>query len=861
MFHSWQAASPAPPAQPPSRNAPKPRRQSSTAHACEECRRRKIRCDGRLPCSHCEWYKHPERCHYARKPPRVVPSQRLLDELQSSLRRAQSVLAQLFPDQDLGRLGALPREELVGLIHAAGTGAGEKGASSSPSAAGSSPPVKNEELASPFAQQPPPPRSLSSAEESSSAHLEALEPDPGPDADWDEAEKFGRGGMPAVSDDVNALDMSVRSGSSYLGVSSVAAALRVMSKINRALGDVILGNGNGDGGSAGGPGRPSDSSPESLTSPDAAATSTAEAPIPIARPTLKQSVLIDAYFDQVHPLIPMVDESRFRETFASNSRNDKPWRALLYMLLAMGTIAAAPAADNSHLRYYHAVRQLLGLDIFGTGRIEALQALGLLGGFYLHYAGLPNMANAVLGAALRMACALGLHREYPAAGDAPRPDFVRRAALIPREVRRRTWWALFCLDTWATTTQGRPSLGRTGPAVTVLPPAFLGAPPDLTAAPPRMTDDDALVLVLRCETAFCRLATRIQDRLAEAPLLPFDEVVRLDAELRAWRADLPAVLVRADPRAPACAAIPRAVMSWRFHNLRLVLHRPILLNHALRSGLGPGAEAAAAADGEEARLVAACRAIAAENVADIRARWTRCQMSGWNGVWMLFQAAMVPLLTAFAEFNRGHWDEVRRAQRLLEEVMALLAEMREWSAVAGKSLAFVRKMYEKSRGMMEAVEAQERERVEGMARLRVDEEVSGPVPGGQVGGHLGQNMGSIEGMEFGPPGGALAGGALSAAPAPLEYQPAYMAPIPEGMGYTGLDTRLPAPPVEHGFYSAEHTGYMDQAEFQAFWNQVLWGEGEMPDFMMDDDGAGEYSAAQYPVASDVGGMTFGLGHQ
>jgi len=77
----------------------------------------------------------------------------------------------------------------------------------------------------------------------------------------------------------------------------------------------------------------------------------------------------------------------------------------------------------------------------------------------------PNMAVAITGAALRMACALGIHRETPLHASpehAQKLDFQN-----DREVKRRTWWSLVCLDIWGSTTLGRPAAcDYFGPAVT-----------------------------------------------------------------------------------------------------------------------------------------------------------------------------------------------------------------------------------------------------------------------------------------------------------------------------------------------------------------------------------------------------------
>jgi hypothetical protein len=132
------------------------------------------------------------------------------------------------------------------------------------------------------------------------------------------------------------------------------------------------------------------------------------------------------------------------------------------MVFAMGSIVANKSDDHNHINFYNRAKDHLGIDSFGSGHLETLQALSLMGGYYLHYINRPNMANAISGAALRMACAMGLHRESISEQSGANQLVV--------EQRRRTWWSLFCLDTWASTTLGRPSMGRWGPAITIRSP-------------------------------------------------------------------------------------------------------------------------------------------------------------------------------------------------------------------------------------------------------------------------------------------------------------------------------------------------------------------------------------------------------
>lgn len=48
----------------------------TTPHACAECKRRKIRCDGRQPCGQCVGCRSPKSCYYDKHRQRVIPSRK-----------------------------------------------------------------------------------------------------------------------------------------------------------------------------------------------------------------------------------------------------------------------------------------------------------------------------------------------------------------------------------------------------------------------------------------------------------------------------------------------------------------------------------------------------------------------------------------------------------------------------------------------------------------------------------------------------------------------------------------------------------------------------------------------------------------
>jgi hypothetical protein len=128
------------------------------------------------------------------------------------------------------------------------------------------------------------------------------------------------------------------------------------------------------------------------------------------------------------------------------------------MVLTMGSIAVSDARNHAHSVFYRRANPHMTLESLRAGHLEIVQAFAILGGSYLHYLNKPNLASVITGAALRMAVALGLHLE-----PSQKSEDLSDDARLQFETRRRTWWCLFCFDTWASATLGRPSLGRWDP--------------------------------------------------------------------------------------------------------------------------------------------------------------------------------------------------------------------------------------------------------------------------------------------------------------------------------------------------------------------------------------------------------------
>ncbi|KAI6817903.1 general substrate transporter [Hortaea werneckii] len=518
-------------------------------------------------------------------------------------------------------------------------------------------------------------------------------------------------GVQVISDDVNGLAFTETQHSSYVGICSNSAAFKVMWKIAPAL-KVSMAQRYSEHGKP--PHRAQKDTNLHLCQQMPTATDARYIP----PPGIAQN-LLNSYFYHVHPLMPMIDEASFWRTWLYSDRSDSPWLALMNVVFALGSLASGTAADESHRVFYLRARSHLCLESFGSNNILLVQALGLLSGYYLHWLNRPNEASGLMGATLRMATSLGLHREFGESQSRARDESASSCDIeADAETRRRTWWSLFVLDTWANMTTGRPPLGRCGRGITARDPRL-----------PQGEDDESYwkLLPLKHNIAFCKLATDVQDHLAEHAMPTFEKIVHFDAELTKWHNDLPPSLrhdLSSSPpnsfspsdntsprstsdkatsnlkdRIPSYIETPRAIMHWRYHNLRLLMYRPFLLAATLRRASDPTTRT------QERIAISRCRATAAQAIHDIDVLCRDQLVPGWAGVWLMFQAAITPLLSLFAystasqslvarsddlidQQATGANDrntDTREWYRQLQTAIAYFDRMRPWSVVAERS--------------------------------------------------------------------------------------------------------------------------------------------------------------------------------
>lgn len=492
-----------------------------------------------------------------------------------------------------------------------------------------------------------------------------------------------------ISDDVNCLSLTGRESSTYLGISSAMAALRVIlwldpdsqSFVNRATEQYAY-----------------HASPSpSYSIPDHPSSTT---PTGSPKPSIyEEPSVIDAFFTYIHPSTPLLDEDTFRDTYAAATRTDSRWLLLLNAVLAVGAIASSPnSSSTTHMHYFALAREHLTIDTLNSAHVETAQALALLSGIYLHYVGEPNLANALMGATLRMATMLGLHRDFseglgPAktnAQDTPRASFSI-------EMRRRVWWSTFMLDAWAGSTLGRPSMGRMSQAITAKHPK---EPID---------GSDTHLQLVKENVKFALISTRIEDSLAVSPLMDEHERQSLDNAVVQWyqsssvRHEGPsasyspssATSYAAGSDAPG-TIMTKNVMRWRCHLTRIILHRPALLWWAMRSRKFSSKTLSQ----QKRTAIDLCRSVTAELISDVISTWQTtqqpaCTMPAWHASGVLYQAVMVPLLSLFSDLHDT--ITLHNSRQQVEATITALVEMSHWCKSAKRSLEVVSRLYEASR--------------------------------------------------------------------------------------------------------------------------------------------------------------------
>lgn len=318
--------------------------------ACDECKRRKVRCSAEPNCSNC--VRDEKKCNYSSPLQRVSVLERKVrayEELVQSIRRAWAVYVPDVPLQ-----GALENKN------------------GAPLSKDTTPPTAESQAAS--TDHGPPRTSETIAQEQDDHDLNNPE-----DFEFDESQETD-----GSLDGMGFLTLNpVRAG--YTGPQAGIAALRLLRSLPSTY--------------------PIDEGDEhtypSLHSLQQSAS---------VRST---ATLVDDYFQHFHPTYPMLHEGTFRARVsgALAKPKDGSWPLLYNMVLAIGAFAGDTEDSNLDIKYYRTAKELTSLDVVEKGSLTYVQGLTLMAD-YLQKRNKPNAGFVIVGIAWSMAMAIGLHREF-----------------------------------------------------------------------------------------------------------------------------------------------------------------------------------------------------------------------------------------------------------------------------------------------------------------------------------------------------------------------------------------------------------------------------------------------------------------
>ncbi|KAL3483108.1 fungal-specific transcription factor domain-containing protein [Aspergillus germanicus] len=314
--------------------------------------------------------------------------------------------------------------------------------------------------------------------------------------------------------------------------------------------------------------------------------------LPPASETLS---LIKQYFTNTGLLFPYIHPPTFLQTYEEMVRDNfkrvrRTWLGLLNMILAMVTITASPSGAPASTRMAESdvfYQRSLGLcrdEILRGTTLEVVQYL-LLMGQYLQGTQKSVQAWTVHGLAVKAALQLGLHSK----------DASGAFSRLEKETRLRTWFGCVLLDRTLSMTFGRPAAIPNSYVKLELPAGDV-----LVDASP-MVDEQTSSLSLSLYNATITLYNQIAkaidllygQNLGCDPPSSVSEIIAhvfsLEQDLFSWERALPESvrLLSLDQMhhlrnttASECDLVAlrfRIILTLRYSNFRVLLHRPVLV--------------------------------------------------------------------------------------------------------------------------------------------------------------------------------------------------------------------------------------------------------------------------------------------
>ncbi|KAF7190086.1 hypothetical protein HII31_08417 [Pseudocercospora fuligena] len=524
----------------PAVKAPGPlQKRRRVTRACDECRRKKIKCDGKQPCTHCTVYSYD--CTYDQPSNRRRnPAPQYVENLEHRVHRAETLLHILIPNLDLNDPG-------IDAAVAQGWIPGAPGKGNPAAAAPESRPSR-----------PPP---APTADKRSDTNLESM--------------------VRAVAQ----LDMDETGHWDYHGHSSGLSFVR---RMREQLGDLM--------------GPDTMATPFVKTRPMSqlldSPRSAAESPLGEMSPVstdlpprdMARQLCMYAVNDAA-ALLRMVHQPSFWESFESiyskspdhYNNEDQKFLPLFYSAVALGSLFGKDdessidrdgyeSAIQQGFTYFKTARQLM--DIADCRDLSSIQAVVFMI-LFLQSSAKMSQCYAYVGVALRSALRMGLHRA--AAG---------RFDPIEAESRKRVFWVVRKMDTYVGAMLGLPQtlsdddIDQEFPTEVddeyVTKDGILPMPEGVVSLTTAFNAHTRLVLILQ---KIVRVIYPIKVQSAESSgdksySIPFSTIREIEGELEDWKNSLPPILTPCD--APPRYARVQQLLRLSYAHAQVLLYRPFL---------------------------------------------------------------------------------------------------------------------------------------------------------------------------------------------------------------------------------------------------------------------------------------------
>ncbi|KAI0118611.1 hypothetical protein GGR51DRAFT_554299 [Nemania sp. FL0031] len=534
--------------EPPSDSSSRPgppvplQQRRRVTRACDECRRKKIKCDGKQPCTHCQVYSY--ECTYD-KPSnrRRNPAPQYIEALENKLSRAETLLRKFMPDVDL-----------------------------------------NDPNLDPAIQQEF--RMREQARQKAAAAQKKDQTKPG----------SSEGQLQSMISSVGQLDLNESGDYDFHGTSSGSVFFKQMKKHFRTL----LGR---DYQIPFMPRPPRPSGVATLDSPRPAPSSpwvTTPSPSVHTLPPKERAIaLCSESLDNATCLLRIVHKPTFYHMLDSLYETpsdqfgieDKRNLALAYSAMALGcmynvsddSITKSPPykiSIDEALNYYSSARFLLQ-DITECRDLTSLQALLFM---ILFLQSISNLSTCYgfVGIALRSALRMGLHRHLPHIKLDP----------IESETRRRVFYICRQMDTYVSALLGFPLLLNDDDIDQLLPTAvddqFI-TKEGITTPPPETPSYieafnahvklmDLLSKVVKNVYPLKRVDPKVVDgdeSQYASYMVSYARIKEMEEELQQWNEKLPFAW-RPNPEGPVEVVRIRNLLRFAFAHVQMVLYRPFL---------------------------------------------------------------------------------------------------------------------------------------------------------------------------------------------------------------------------------------------------------------------------------------------